>query len=86
MDKKLQATAKSSSTGIQFDEPTQYSSGNGLRQHINGSSSNGTTIPQKVIVLNPQFLPKTAENNVNERTNGTSQNDTSKVSLPRPKV
>ena len=85
LDKKLQATAKVTSNGIQFDEPTQYSSGSGIRQQINGGS-NGTNTSQKIIVLNPQLLPRSNENNGNERTNGTSLNDASKVTLPKPKV
>ena len=85
LDKKLQATAaKSNSSRIQFDEPTQYnSSGSGLRQQLNGGQS-----APKVIVLNPQYLPKTSENPADRKStnNGTSQNEASKVSLPKPKV
>ena len=85
LDKKLQATAaKSNSSRIQFDEPTQYnSSGSGLRQQLNGGKS-----APKVIVLNPQYLPKTSENPPDRKStnNGTSQNEASKVSLPKPKV
>ena len=87
LDKKLQATSKSSTTSgihIQFDEPTQYSSGSGIRQQMNGGNANGTgSSTPKVIVLNPQFLPKKTENNASER-NGSSQNEPSK--LPKPKV
>ena len=86
LDKKLQATSKSSATSgihIQFDEPTQYSSGSGIRQQMNGGNANGTGSTPKVIVLNPQFLPKKTENNASER-NGSSQNEPSK--LPKPKV
>ena len=87
LDKKLQATSKSSTTSgihIQFDEPTQYSSGSGIRQQMNGGSANGTgSSTPKVIVLNPQFLPKKTDNNASER-NGSSQNEPSK--LPKPKV
>ena len=87
LDKKLLATSKSSTTSgihIQFDEPTQYSSGSGIRQQMNGGNANGTgSSTPKVIVLNPQFLPKKTENNASER-NGSSQNEPSK--LPKPKV
>ena len=87
LDKKLQATAaKSNSSRIQFDEPTQYSSGSGLRQQLN----NGGKSAPKVIVLNPQYLPKTSENQADRKSstnNGTSsQNEASKVALPKPKV
>ena len=86
LDKKLQATSKSSTTSgihIQFDEPTQYSSGSGIRQQMNGGNANGTGSTPKVIVLNPQFLPKKTDNNASDR-NGSSQNEPSK--LPKPKV
>ena len=86
LDKKLQATSKSSTMSgihIQFDEPTQYSSGSAIRQQMNGGNANGTGSTPKVIVLNPQFLPKQTENNASER-NCSSQNEPSK--LPKPKV
>ena len=93
LDKKLQATAaKSNSNRIQFDEPTQYSSGSGLIRHqqqLNNGA--GKSSAPKVIVLNPQYLPKTSssENQADRNkstNNGTSQNEASKVSLPKPKV